>query len=176
MSYLGDNHLLCVAGEHYRGKLDAKGKAAFSFKYLLVYSFRVKSIKDALYPSGWPASFSCSLQILDEKCVEFSSELNGTLLRFLQWILKELEPTYCPKVWKCCLVHFEYERVNGDWCRVSSNRNGLLNSPLKIGKNRNLFWISYIIRWPPITPHSHPLPLHQTRWVTKITLDFINLF
>ena len=43
MSHLGDNHLLCVAGEHCRGKLDAKEKAAFSFKYLLVYSFRVKS-------------------------------------------------------------------------------------------------------------------------------------
>ena len=83
MSHLGDNHLLCVAGEHCRGKLDAKEKAAFSFKYLLVYSFRVGSIKDALYPSGRPASFSCSLQILDEKCVEFSSELNGTILRFL---------------------------------------------------------------------------------------------
>ena len=64
MSHLGDNHLLCVAGEHCRGKLDAKEKA--------------------LYPSGQPASFSCSLQILDEKCVEFSSELNGTLLRFLR--------------------------------------------------------------------------------------------
>ena len=54
MSHLGDNHLLCVAGEHCRGKLDAKEKAAFSFKYLLVYSFRVKSVKDALYPSGQP--------------------------------------------------------------------------------------------------------------------------
>ena len=84
MSHLGDNHLLCVAGEHCRGKLDAKEKAAFSFKYLLVYSFRVKSVKDPLYPSGQPTSFSCSLQILDEKCIEFSSELNGTLLRFLQ--------------------------------------------------------------------------------------------
>ena len=83
MSHLGDNHLLCVAGEHYGGKLDAKEKAAFSFKYLLIYSFRVKSIKDALYPSGQPASLPCSLQILDEKCVEFSSELNGTLLRCL---------------------------------------------------------------------------------------------
>ena len=48
MSHLGDNHLLCVAGEHCRGKLDAKEKAAFSFKYLLVYSFRVKSVKDSL--------------------------------------------------------------------------------------------------------------------------------
>ena len=44
MSHLGDNHLLCVAGEHCRGKLDVKEKAAFSFKYLLVYSFRVKSV------------------------------------------------------------------------------------------------------------------------------------
>ena len=51
MSHLGDNHLLCVAGEHCRGKLDAKEKAAFSFKYLLVYSFRVKNVYDALYPS-----------------------------------------------------------------------------------------------------------------------------
>ena len=84
MSHLGDNHLLCVAGEHCRGKLDAKEKAAFSFKYLLVYSFRVKSIEDAIYLSGQPASFSCSLQILNEKCVEFCSELNGTLLRFLR--------------------------------------------------------------------------------------------
>ena len=48
MSHLGDNHLLCVAGEHCRGKLDAKEKPAFSFKYLLVYSFRVKSVKDTL--------------------------------------------------------------------------------------------------------------------------------
>ena len=118
MSHLGDNHLLCVAGEHCRGKLDAKEKAAFSFKYLLVSSFRVKSVKDALYRSGQPASFSCSLQILDEKCVEFCSELNGTLLRFLWWILKELEQTYGPKVWKCCLVHFEYERVKV-WSKTS---------------------------------------------------------
>ena len=102
----------CVLLVNTRGKLDAKEKAAFSFKYLLVYSLRVKSVFDTLYLSGQPASFSCSLQILNEKCVEFSSELNGTLLRFLWWILKELEPTYCPKVWKCCLVHFEYERVN----------------------------------------------------------------
>ena len=75
MSHLGDNHLLCVAGEHCRGKLDAKEKA-LSFKYLLVYSFRVKSVE--------PTSFLCSLQILDEKCVELSSELNGTLLKFLR--------------------------------------------------------------------------------------------
>ena len=84
MSHLGDTHLLCVACEHCRRKLDAKEKAAFSFKYLLVYSFRVKSIEDTLYPSGLPASFLCSLQNLDEKCVEFSSELNSTLLRFLR--------------------------------------------------------------------------------------------
>ena len=84
MSHLGDNRLLCVAGEHCGGRLDAKEKAAFSFKYLLVYFFRVKSVKDTLYPSRQPASFSCSLQILDEKCAEFSSELNGTLLRFLR--------------------------------------------------------------------------------------------
>ena len=64
MSHLGDNHLLCVASEHCRGKLDAKEKA--------------------LYLSGQPTSFSYSLQILDEKCVEFSPELNGTLLRFVQ--------------------------------------------------------------------------------------------
>ena len=74
----------CVLLVNTRGKLDAKEKVAFSSKYLLVYSFRVKSIEDALYLSGQPASFSCSLQILDEKYVEFSSELNGTLLRFLQ--------------------------------------------------------------------------------------------
>ena len=52
MSHLGDNPLLCVAGEHCRRKLDAKEKAAFSFKYLLVYSFGVKNVKDALYLSG----------------------------------------------------------------------------------------------------------------------------
>ena len=52
MSHLGDNHLLCVAGKHCRGKLDAEEKAAFSFKYLLVYSFGVKSIKDTLYLGG----------------------------------------------------------------------------------------------------------------------------
>ena len=83
MSHLGDNHLLCVAGEHCRGKLDAKEKAAFSFKYLLVYSFRVKSSKTLFTRVGDPPVFLCSLQILDEKCVEFSSELNGTLLRLL---------------------------------------------------------------------------------------------
>ena len=66
MSHLGNNHLLCVAGEHCRGKLDAKEKAAFSLKYLLVYSFRVKSIEDTLYLSGRSASFLCSLQILDQ--------------------------------------------------------------------------------------------------------------
>ena len=58
VSHLGDNHLLCVAGEYCRGKLVAKEKAAFSFKYLLVYSFRVKSVEDALYPSGRSTSFS----------------------------------------------------------------------------------------------------------------------
>ena len=52
MSHLGDNHLLCVADEHCRGKLDAKEKAAFSFKYILVYYFRVNSIEDTIYPSG----------------------------------------------------------------------------------------------------------------------------
>ena len=45
MSHLGDNHLLCVAGEHCGGKLNVKEKAAFSFKYLLVYSFIVKSVR-----------------------------------------------------------------------------------------------------------------------------------
>ena len=54
MSHLGDSHLLCVAGEHCRGKLDEKEKAAFSFKYLLVYSFRVKSVEDALYLGNPP--------------------------------------------------------------------------------------------------------------------------
>ena len=62
MSHLGDNHLLCVAGEHCRGKLDAKEKAAFSFKYLLVYSFRVKSVEDALYPSGNTATLKFFMQ------------------------------------------------------------------------------------------------------------------
>ena len=49
------------------------------------------------------------------KMCRIFSELNGTLLRFLRWILKELEQTYGPKVWKCCLVHFEYERVKRSW-------------------------------------------------------------
>ena len=48
MSHLGDNHLLCVAGEHCGGKLDAKEKATFSFKYLLVYSFRVEHRRRSL--------------------------------------------------------------------------------------------------------------------------------
>ena len=32
---------------------------------------------------GEPTSFSCSLDFLDEKCAEFSSELNGTIGRSL---------------------------------------------------------------------------------------------
>ena len=42
MSHLGDNHLLCVAGEHCRGKLDAREKSAFSFKYYLSTCLLVK--------------------------------------------------------------------------------------------------------------------------------------
>ena len=83
MSHLGDNHLLCVAGEHWR-EAGCKRKGSILFQIPTCLPLRVKSIKDTLYPSGQPASFSCSVQILDEKCVEFSSELNGTLLRFLQ--------------------------------------------------------------------------------------------
>ena len=59
-----------------------KRKAAFSFKYLFVYSFRVKSIKE-LFTQVGAAVFHAAAN-LDEKCVEFSSELNGTLLRFLR--------------------------------------------------------------------------------------------
>ena len=75
------------------------------------------------------------------------------------------------------------------YCRVSSNRNGQKNrkigihapkkeeknrnSPLKIGKK---YEFTLNILHNKMAPHSHPLPPHQTRWVTKITLDFINLF
>ena len=72
-----DNHLYCVTSEHTRGQLGKKEKAAFSIEYQFVYPFWGKSVKDALSPSGLPASFSCSLEFFDQKCVEFSSELNG---------------------------------------------------------------------------------------------------
>ena len=42
-----------------------------------------KSVKDALSPSGQPAGFACSPEFFHQKCVEFSSELNGTIERSL---------------------------------------------------------------------------------------------
>ena len=57
LSLLRNNHLWHVASEHRRVNLDAKEKAAFSFKYLFTYLF------DIFYQSGQPTNFSCSLQI-----------------------------------------------------------------------------------------------------------------
>ena len=86
-------------------------KAAFSIKYQFVYTFWGKSIFDALSLSGQTASFSCSPEFFNQKCAEFSSEFNGTIGRFLWWILKKLEPFKCPKVWKYQKIHFETEWV-----------------------------------------------------------------
>ena len=66
--------MTCVTSEHSKGKLGVKEKAVFSLKYmyLFVYPFGPKSIKFTLVGG------------LDlQKCVEFSSELNGTLVRSL---------------------------------------------------------------------------------------------
>ena len=38
---------------------------------------------DALSPSGQPTGFACSPNFFHQKCVEFSSELNGTIERSL---------------------------------------------------------------------------------------------
>ena len=57
LSLLGVNHLWCVANEYSKGKLGAEEKAAFFFKYLFVYPFRVKNTKDALYPSQWQKQY-----------------------------------------------------------------------------------------------------------------------
>ena len=111
LSLPNDNHLYCVASEHTGGQLGRKEKAAFSIEYQFVYTFWGKSIFDALSPSGQPASFSCSPEFFNQKCVEFSSELNGTIGRFLWWILRKLEPFKCPKVQKYQKIHFEAERV-----------------------------------------------------------------
>ena len=48
-----------------------------------LHTFWGKSIEDALSLSGQPASFSCSPEFFNYKCAEFSSELNGTIERFL---------------------------------------------------------------------------------------------
>ena len=106
-----DNHLYCVTSKHTRGQLGGKEKAAFSIKYLFVYSFRGKSIKDALSLSWQPTSYSCSPEFFNEKCAESCSELNGTIGRFLWSILKELDPFKCPKVWKAQKVFLVCERV-----------------------------------------------------------------
>ena len=41
------------------------------------------SVKDILSLSVQPASFSCSPEFFNQKCAEFSSELNGAIGRFL---------------------------------------------------------------------------------------------
>ena len=83
LSLPNNNHLYCVASEYTGGQLGRTEKAAFSIEFQFVYTFWGKSVKDALSPSGQPASFSCSLEFFNQKCVEFSSELNGTIRRFL---------------------------------------------------------------------------------------------
>ena len=57
LSFSDDNHLQCVTSEDTRGQLGRKEKTAFSIKYLFVYSFRRKNIKDTLSPSGQSANF-----------------------------------------------------------------------------------------------------------------------
>ena len=69
-------------------------------------------VEDALSTSGQPTNFSCSPEFFNQKCVESSSELNGTIGRFLRWILRKLEPFKCPKVQKYQKIRFEAERVN----------------------------------------------------------------
>ena len=95
-----DNHLYFVTNEHMRGQLGRNDKAAFSIEYQFVYPFWGKNIEDALSLSGQPTSFSCSPEFFNQKCAEFSSELNGTIGRFLWWILKNLEPFKCPEIRK----------------------------------------------------------------------------
>ena len=65
------------------GKLGRKEKAAFSIEYPFVCPFWGKSVKDALSPSEQPTSFSCSSKFFNQMCAEFSSKLNGTIVRFL---------------------------------------------------------------------------------------------
>ena len=62
---------------HKQGKLGVKEKAAFCFEHVFFYPFGAKTTEQALHPSGQPASFICSLQILKELCVELSAESNG---------------------------------------------------------------------------------------------------
>ena len=111
LSLPNDNHLYCVTSGHTRGQLGRKEKAAFFIKYQFVYTFWGKSIFDALSLSGQTASFSCNPEFFNQKCAEFSSEFNGTIGRFLWWILKKLEPFKCPKVWKLQKIHFDSEWV-----------------------------------------------------------------
>ena len=60
-----------------------KEKAALSIKYQFVYTFWGKSIFDALSLNGQPASFSCNREFFNQKCAEFSSELNDATGMFL---------------------------------------------------------------------------------------------
>ena len=83
LSLPNDNHLYCVTSEHTREQLGRKEKAAFSIEYQFVYPFWGKSVFDTLSPIGQPASFSCSPEFFNQKCAEFSSELNGAIGRFL---------------------------------------------------------------------------------------------
>ena len=123
LSLSDDNHLYCVTSEHTRGQLGGKEKAPFSIKYLFVYPFRGKSVEDALSPSGQPARFLHSPEFFNQKCAEFSSELNGTIEKSLWLILKELEPLKCSKVWKAHKIYFKAERVKKylKWTRFSAN-------------------------------------------------------
>ena len=82
LSLQNDNHLYYVTSEHTIGQFGRKEKAAFSIEYQFVYPFWEKSIFDTLSLSGQPASFSCSPELFNQKCAEFSSELNGAIGRF----------------------------------------------------------------------------------------------
>ena len=120
LSLLDENPLWCVASEHSKGRLGAKEKAAFSFKHIWIPLWGKEHQRHSL-PEWATYWFVCSLQILDQKCVEFSSQLDCTLVRSLQQILKELGQFKCPKVWKWWLVFRATERVKtsiASWYRI----------------------------------------------------------
>ena len=111
LSLPNDNHLYCVTSGHTRRQLGRKEMAALSIKYQFAYTFWGKSIFDALSLSGQPASFSCNQEFFNQKCAEFSFELNGAIGMFLWWILKKLQPFKCPQVQKYQKIHFEAKWV-----------------------------------------------------------------
>ena len=71
-----------------------KQNAVLRLKYVFSVS---KRTTDTLYPDGQPASFAYSLQILNLKSVELSSELNGERVNdaklFIQYGRKNQPPS-----------------------------------------------------------------------------------